>query len=130
MSDNDSINRGEVRREIAAYIHYNTVLVDEWAANCIDDIVERIPAVPQEMSAVEFLDEEAHICDSYKPTGRCSDCPIYKWCLAGGEGQDIDMYSDEYVAIVEKWAREHPETDMMTAKYALPRIDLKEGSDK
>lgn len=94
MSDNDSVNRGEVRRAIAAYIHYNAVLVDEWAANCIDDIVEALPVVPHEMTAREYLETEARMCKHY-------GLP----CAFDVSGMTVD----EAIEMVEKFAQEHPE---------------------
>ena len=50
MSDNDLIRRGDVRLDIADFIKFNKALVDEWAANCIDDIIDELPAAEQPMN--------------------------------------------------------------------------------
>lgn len=95
-------------------------------------VIAGVPAVPREMTAREYVKARSRMCDAqYELFGSdehdmtaCIECPLEDYC----EGVKKDAEAE--VAIVEKWAREHPETDMMTAKYALPRIDFKEGSDK
>lgn len=94
MSDNDLIKRGEVRREIMEFISHNKTLVDEWAANCIDDIIDGILPAAQEMTAREYLTQEARMCHHY---GLPSTFEVSGWTV------------DEAIEMVKKFAREHPE---------------------
>lgn len=115
MSDKDLVRRGNVRREIAKFISHNTSLVDEWAANCIDDIVDAIPAVQHEMTARELFSVRDRMCNSNYNGGHmtpaCKTCPLWR------DNNGHDMYCGtlmtlrplDFVALVEKWAREHPE---------------------
>lgn len=114
MSDNDSINRGGVRREIMEFISHNKALVDEWAANCIDDIIDAIPAVPREMTAGEYIREYRRLCGFYfgkpAPDGGVYGCGA---CPCGLNGKKNCIFSptrdESSIPIVEKFAREHPE---------------------
>lgn len=57
-----------------------------------------------EMTAREFVKEEMRMCRTYFENG-CYGCPLLDnqgtWCRAG--------LNERIVAIVEKWAAEHPE---------------------
>ena len=60
------------------------------------------------MDAVEYLKARARMCKaSQKSAGACNDCPAYtgvSHCYNLGELGD----PEKMVAIVEKWAKEHP----------------------
>lgn len=89
------------------------------------DAVVKADPVPHEMSAREYSQQRIRMCNAY---GYCSvTCPLHNVEAGCREFEPITKEAED---IVEKWAKEHPETNMMTAKYALPRIDFKEGSDK
>ena len=125
MSDNDLIRRGDVRK-LAEWFETED---GEVLAVDMDD-VDDIPAVPQEMSAREYLNARWLMCLMYD---NCKGCPFCESWEDFSEKPILcysheRMDSDGAVAVVEKWAREHPETDMMTAKYALPKIDFEEGA--
>lgn len=69
---------------------------------------EHLPSGRQEMSAVEYLRTMRLICEDGR---NCGKCPLsYNNNGAGINCQDYAAYHpDEAVAIVEAWAKEHPE---------------------
>lgn len=95
VGDNDLIRRGNAKRE----------LYREWCESHEAGVVDyqcaldRVPAVPQEMSAVEYekaLDRMEDSWDSFE---------LKKlWNEAVRHGR-----IEEAVAIVSEWAHEHPE---------------------
>ena len=124
MSDNELI-----RRRDALSIHIDNMFIKcgEIYIGLHETIeaIENLPAVPQEMSAAE----ESRLRVSWR------------WLEDFAREYKSEQYAEfilaakrAYVSSIEKmdgqWVQEHPETNMMTAKYALPRIDFKEGSDK
>lgn len=68
-------------------------------------VVKVIPAVPQEMSALEYDKQSRRMCKFYN--GRCIGCP-FNSDLAAGCARYAPL-SEEAVSRLEKWAREHPE---------------------
>ena len=61
------------------------------------------------MNAIEFLKAQVRFCDSYR---ECDKCPLRDLADAHdlGSCHGLDArYPEELVAIVEKWAAEHPE---------------------
>lgn len=72
------------------------------------DAVVKADPVPQEMSAREYLQTMRPICEDGR---NCGKCPLsYNNNGAGINCQDYAAYyPEEAVAIVEAWAREHPE---------------------
>ena len=77
-----------------------------------DDMIERfsiafkrLPTVPHEMSAREFVATISDMCINQFPEG-CAPCPL--WVAGHGCGEKI-LPPEDTVAIVEAWAREHPE---------------------
>lgn len=105
MSNNDSIKRGEVLREIKEFIYHNTALIDNFVANGIVDIVEGISAVPHEMSAREYHLIKRRMCKN------CPVCPLNEAAI--NLFIDCKRFEREYpekaVGLVKNWAREHPE---------------------
>lgn len=79
----------------------------------IDDYKEwEIPAAPREMTAREFVKARRRLCEAHLNAitqsvddfvTRCEGCVLENYC----EGSKDNV--DGEVAIVEKWAREHPE---------------------
>ena len=63
------------------------------------------PAVPQEMTAREFVATISDMCINQFPE-ECTPCPL--WVAGHGCGEKI-LPPEDTVAIVEAWAREHPE---------------------
>lgn len=63
------------------------------------------PAVPQEMTAREFLRDFHRLCQSM----RCDECPI----THDGEPRTcavlMGCFPDETIETVERWTQEHPE---------------------
>lgn len=59
------------------------------------------------MDAVKYIKEKQRMCTSYE---ECMDCGLYE----GKDKEAMDCYTyctecpEEVVAIVEKWAEEHP----------------------
>ena len=117
MSDKDLIRRGDVKAYKQSFVSGVGICDILVSAVTVADI-DAIPAFEPPMSARELLLTENRMIsqDDYA----YGDYSALVW----------QMKIDEAVAFAQKWAKEHPETDMMTAKYALPRIDFKEGSDK
>lgn len=105
MSKEDLVKRGDVLKE-AVYLNVDT---NEMVVFVQD--IKKIPAVPQEMTAREFVRAGIRLCkahyddeenpDDFVPS--CKGCPLEDYC----EGAKDDV--DEEIAVVEKWAREHPE---------------------
>lgn len=85
---------------------------EEARANAIAQWNERPSTadVPQEMSAVEYTAAREKMCDSFYP---CDEgCPIWDFMRKRGESSCPDFevsHPFDFIAIVEKWAREHPE---------------------
>lgn len=102
--NNDLIRRGDVERMICAGLNNRAYGYD---AVCILSALREIPAAPQPMSAVEYARSFARMCRSHT----CGKCPFHeseKFSAASCvkfEGE----YPEEAVAIVQKWAQEHPE---------------------
>jgi hypothetical protein len=98
MSDNDLISRSHFddRVRLAAGADAD----EEFSADFLDGvktvlyILSTEPAVPHEMSAVEYLETEARMCKFY-------GLP----CAFDVSGLTVD----EAIEMVEKFAREHPE---------------------
>lgn len=70
-----------------------------------DDAINRItalPAVPQQMSAVEYARNFAQMCRSHT----CGKCPFHESEKFGAEScvKFEREYPEEAVAIVQKWA--------------------------
>ena len=67
--------------------------------------------VAEMMDAVEFFKEHGRMCDSLAPS--CIGCEIMKSVAYTTDGHGtcreyIKRHPDEAVAIVERWAKEHP----------------------
>lgn len=105
MSDNDTIKR----RDAEALIY--DLLDGEPAKDKWSDVGTRIadiPSAPHEMTAREFFEEYQRMCLT---VDGCGDCPIMGIDTCAGFPCRYRAYlnPDKAVAIVEKWAREHPE---------------------
>lgn len=77
-----------------------------------EEMQEDIPAVPHEMSTREYLAAEQRMCfDENVGKRNCLTCPLSS--RINPARIDCGDYKrenpEEAVAIVEKWAREHPE---------------------
>lgn len=99
MSDNDLIRRGDV---LSAFETEFNGKGEEcyWFGGCREEVVEvvkTVPAVPHEMSAREY--EKAFQRITYE------DVETYRVWWEAIHDEDWGRA----VAIVEKWAREHPE---------------------
>lgn len=113
MSNNDLISRSHFddRVRLAAGPDAD----EEFSADFLDGVktvlymLSTEPAVQQEMSAREYAKAKWQMC---KSAFYCENCPMIVW-------RDLDdsrscsewaaKYPEKAVAIVEKWAREHPE---------------------
>lgn len=102
MSDKDLIRRGEVE-DILCNAYDGTI--DEGALAYLISELKKIPAVPQEMSAREYLQTMRPICEDGR---NCGKCPLsYNNNGKGINCQDYAAYyPKEAVATVERWARE------------------------
>lgn len=76
--------------------------------NAVKHCLTVLPAVPQEMSAREYLKARERLCAERLSNYGCNGCPMLKH--KGCDCETIeDNHPDEAIAIVEEWAREHPE---------------------
>ncbi len=71
--------------------------------------LKRLSTVPQEMSAREYIKQQFRMCMTQSDGVKCEGCPL----SPSVTGEYCDTYEvlhpDQAVAIVEKWAQEHPE---------------------
>jgi hypothetical protein len=109
MGDNDLVRRGDVEKMLCDAYDYD--MIDEGELTYLISEANKIPAVPQEMSAVEYLkvrermaSKLGELCSACHCEGKCWDCPYH-----APDTEDEMKYPDRSVALVEKWAREHPE---------------------
>lgn len=83
-----------------------------------DDMIERfsiafkrLPAVPREMTAREYLHHRNRICHTRYVERQdddeflCEKCVLKEACAPSDDAAEIS----KSIAIVEEWAREHPE---------------------
>lgn len=103
--NNDLISREAVIREILRFKGY----LDEDMIFRINFAINRLTAVPQPMSAVEFIKQFSRMCSSYPAYGNdtgCKCCP-----LEYDSTCDLLMSerAEHFVEVTEKWAQEHPE---------------------
>ena len=86
-----------------------------------------------EMTALEFLKCKDRICRTYrsvysKPTKyTCNDCPIWRSRPDQSEGCGIFLrkYPERAIAIVQKWALEHPrKTILQDLLEKYPNVEL------
>lgn len=97
MSDNDLIRRGDAKGHPFANGMYDREHADKKFISgheCYKEWLDTVPAVPQEMTAREFLEIEARMSRYY-------GLP----CM-------FDVYGvafDEEINMVEEWAKKHPE---------------------
>lgn len=105
MSDKDLVKRGDVKAKKVYCDERHEYVVP------VAEIDWLRPAVPQEMSAMEYLKmrdrmaiELGELCSACHCEGKCWDCPYH-----APDTEDEMKHPDRSVALVEKWAREHPE---------------------
>jgi hypothetical protein len=97
MSDKDLISREKLLHTLEGWLKLNARVVPTEIGKAVYMMIEDYPAVPQEMSAVEY--EEAFQRITYE------DVETYRAWLEAIHDEDWGRA----VAIVEKWAKEHPE---------------------
>lgn len=104
---NDLIKRGNLKKQILEYVRTHVVPTVTGVLALIEDA----PAVPREMSAIEFMKLRSRICHEQYINRQsdddwlCDGCVLKACCSpADSEGCEADA-----VAIVEAWAQEHPE---------------------
>lgn len=88
MGNKELIMRGDVLKE-AVYLDVDTNAMVVFVQD-----IKKIPAVPREMTAREYLETEARMCKYY-------GLP----CAFDVSGMTVD----EAIEMVEKFAQEHPE---------------------
>jgi hypothetical protein len=76
------------------------------------------------MDAVEFFEEHDRMCNSFG--GDCTGCEIYKVTMSSLTcNAFIFTRPREMVAIVERWAKEHPRKTRQSELLKLfPRVDM------
>ena len=97
MSNNDLMKRGDATAHPFAngqYDHDNANKHFIWGHESYKEWIENLPAVPQLMSAVEFLEAFSRM------DGRVLH--FVRGCVACGE-------FDIAVSAAQKWAKEHPD---------------------
>lgn len=78
------------------------------------------------MDAVEYLKNQGRMC---REINNCDNCPLGKACDATDSYDCSDYetsYSEEAVAIVEQWAKEHPVKtykDVLLEKFPKAKLD-------
>lgn len=90
MSDNDLIKSGDLKKQVLEYVRTHSIPTVTGVLALIGDA----PAVPQEMTAREYLETESRMCKYYGLPGAFD--------VSG-------LTVDEAISMVEKFAREHPE---------------------
>lgn len=102
MNSDDLLMRGEVREALFDLLEYTG-----WYERA-RDVIDLVPAVPREMTAVEYLRTMRSICEDGR---NCGKCPLsYNNNGAGINCQDYAAhYPEKAVAAVQKWAEGHPE---------------------
>ncbi len=86
--------------------------VGEYTANEILGSIDDMPTIPQEMSAREYVRERDRMCAHHNAF--CDDCPVLPERMEGEKVlHNCPIWTmrdhEKAVAIVEKWAQEHPE---------------------
>lgn len=127
MNNDNLIRRGDVFQELDSFLaeveEKMLSILEQYGAcanravtNCeettrgaVNNIRKRINAIPavQQMSAVEYSRHRERLCNQYYRTRYEADCPLYS-VMAGCAG-GWSLITPEAVAIIEKWAQEHPE---------------------
>lgn len=76
------------------------------------------------MDAVEFFEEHDRMCNSFG--GNCTDCEIYKVTMSNLTcNAFIFTCPRKMVAIVERWAKEHPRKTRQNELLKLfPRVSM------
>lgn len=107
MRDNDLIRRGDVEKILCDA--YDDDMIDEGKLAYLISEANKLPAVPQEMSAREFVIAHHRMCQSKM---ECVECRI---CHDDREPRScavlMGLNPDDTVDVVEEWAREHPEEE-------------------
>ena len=105
MSDNDLIRRGDALKAFDDNIM--------WGAPRM--ALEKLPAVPQEMTARDFVRGYSRMCHT---THQCYKCPIFAEADKEKPVKSCWFWvrdnCEKAVSIVEQWAKEHPEKKQKT----------------
>lgn len=135
MNNNDLIRRKDVFQELDSFLaeveekmlsileQYGACAnravtnCEETARSAVNNIRKRInaiPAAPQQMSAVEYLRAEQRMCfDENVGKRNCSTCPLSSRInpVEINCGDYTRLYPEEAIAVVQKWAQEHPKEE-------------------
>ncbi len=121
--DDELIKRGNARSqakaacEKAIWWAINACKDDGKYKYLVDTAMDAVPAFPQEMTAREFVKARRRLCEAHLNAitqsvddfvTRCEGCVLENYC----EGSKDNV--DGEVAIVEQWAKEHPEKKRKT----------------
>lgn len=119
MSDKDLIRRGNIADKAFTILK---MLTEGERQGKIDRVLFSllyhdigamafISAVPQSMSAVEYIKQQDRMCMTQSDGAKCEGCPLSP--SVTGEYCDtyVGLHPEKAVAILEKWAQEHPEED-------------------
>lgn len=97
---NDNVNRIDVLRELAPFRGY---IPDKY----LDKLIEIMSGLPPAMSAVEYARNFGRMCKAHTCRG-CAFRKSEEFSMVSCVAFETE-YPEEAVAIVEKWAQEHPE---------------------
>lgn len=107
MSNNDLIRRSSVLGTLIA--NYVVGNLTKEALDLYTQEINAITSAPQEMTAREYIKQQFRMCMTQSDGVKCEGCPL----SPSVTGEYCDTYEvlhpEQAVAIVEKWAREHPE---------------------
>lgn len=76
------------------------------------------------MDAIKYIKDKTRMCREIN----CKDCNLSHWLNGAGQScsEFAYLYPEKAVAIVEKWAEEHPQKTMLTellGRYPNTRLD-------
>ncbi len=110
MNDTDVISRKDVLNMayLSVFVDNDGHEVDEprYVIDATD--FERLPPIEQPMSAVEYERISRRFSDWCAST-LCSECSFFNDCPQTDPGVLRELTPEQYVAAIQKWAREHPE---------------------
>jgi len=101
--DTDSVSRKDVLNHLGDLFTLcsETGSITERDLEIFEKIIKSLSPVPHEMTAREFFKSLHHMCSTMMA---CVDCPLLGACKSVTQWTTEDV-----IAAVEKWAREHPE---------------------
>lgn len=75
----DLISREKLKDDIAVLLERNSKLIDEWLANCIDDIIDEAPTIEAVPKHGLWIKDDIKLGDDYAAVLVCSECDKINW---------------------------------------------------